>query len=289
MNLHLATSLMSAAILAAPNAFAAPVFYDNRAAFEAAAGPLSFESFETVPDSIGTVSGFTCQFAGFNFSYPCGGLCSVFPTNVQLPLGATLPPPPGTSLDNAITDGSNAIFYINLAGIETKGRFSFVGSKAFGIDATVDRTDGNFEGKVADSSVTVVSANGASYYRNLTATTIPKSPQFVGVVDPEGINQVVFNFGSSGPPGLVQSTLFAAFDSLSYSGSVSPPASSGPTLSPSGNPSLSPPSPPAVIRNSPVLEITSHSRARHAVEVIAVFRLLMMIQMLQMRLSSCQG
>jgi len=63
--MNLGTFLMSAALAmaTAPNAFAVPVFYTDRAAFEAAAGSgLQSESFETVGPVQTIDSGFSLIF-----------------------------------------------------------------------------------------------------------------------------------------------------------------------------------------------------------------------------------
>ena len=152
--------------LASSSANAAPVYFTDRASFDAAAGGgLNFESFEAdfaVADTI--------VFAGFTVS-ETGGIGAL----------AQLRDFPGT-LDAAITDGTGALSYDDNNG-SVGTFFSFVSPiTAFSLDiTTMPGSTVTIGGSVSDSLV-------------LTADT----PSFWGVIDMDGITSISFD-ASGGP------------------------------------------------------------------------------------------
>lgn len=153
------------AFVACP-AFAAPVYFTDRASFDAATGGgLNFESFEAdfaVADTI--------VFAGFTVSETLGidalGQLRDFPGLV----------------DGAITDGTGALVYDDNG--ESIGTFFSFASPitAFGLD-------------IATSPGSTV-AIGGSVSDNLTL--IDNTPSFWGVIDIAGITSITFD-ASGGP------------------------------------------------------------------------------------------
>lgn len=153
------------AVAACP-AFAAPVYFVDRASFDAATGGgLNFESFEAdfaVADTI--------VFAGFTVSETLGvnalGQLRDFPGLV----------------DGAITDGTGALVYDD-NGDSVGTFFSFAGPiTAFGLDIATN----------PGSTVTI----GGSVNDSLVLTT--DTPSFWGVIDMAGITSLSFN--ASGEP-----------------------------------------------------------------------------------------
>ena len=221
--MNLATAvLMITAMAAAPNAFAVPVFYTDRAAFEAAAGSgLQSESFETVGQVQTIDSGFSLIF------FPDSNNPEfVFASDEQAP-GTQLTAANSGSLGltNAITDGSGALTYTlngfgNLFGFNVSDtgipELSALNNSitAFGIDITTS---------VATSG-SALSVDTSSTSASNAFTTNADTPQFVGFVDPEGITSV-------GYTNTVESAYNVAFDRLSYRVvSVSPASTSEYTL-----------------------------------------------------------
>ena len=166
----------------------APVYYSDRASFDAATGGgLSFESFEQDFASSASVA-FT-DFAvsenndgsGFDILYQLRGKPFVLGT-------ATL-----GSVSNAFTDGTGALAYID-NGNSVTTFFSFsTPITAFGLDVTTD-----------EASSIAVGGGSISIVFNTAANT----PQFLGVIDTNGIAQVTFNDS--------EQRALVAFDSLSY-------------------------------------------------------------------------
>jgi hypothetical protein len=153
------------AFVACP-AFAAPVYFTDRASFDAATGGgLNFESFEAdfaVADTI--------VFTGFTVSETLG-----------INALAQLRNFPGT-LDAAITDGTGALSYDDNG--DSVGTFFLFASPitAFGLDITTrPGSTVTIGGSVSDSLV-------------LTADT----PSFWGVIDMDGITSI--SFDASGEP-----------------------------------------------------------------------------------------
>lgn len=160
-----ALAVLILGVVACP-AFAAPVYFTDRASFDASAGGgLNFESFEAdfaVADTI--------VFAGFTVSETLG-------TDAL----AQLRNFPGV-FDVAITDGTGALSYDD-NGDSVGTFFSFASPiTAFGMDITVD----------TDSTVTI--GGSASGSLALTADT----PSFWGVIDTAGITSI--SFDASGQP-----------------------------------------------------------------------------------------
>ena len=152
--------------LASSSANAAPVYFTDRASFDAAAGGgLNYESFEAdfaVADTI--------VFAGFTVSETLGinglGQLRDFPGLV----------------DGAITDGTGALGYDD-NGDSVGTFFSFASPiTAFGLDITTK----------PGSTVTI----GGSVSDSLALTS--DTPLFWGVIDMDGITSISFN--ASGEP-----------------------------------------------------------------------------------------
>jgi len=231
---------MSAALAmaTAPNTVAEPVFYTDRAAFEAAAGSgLQSESFETVGPVQTTeiteegVSPFNVSVIVFpdsnNPEFIFLGQ-DVVPDSIgQLTAASTV----GLGLTNAITDGTGALTFksdiISSSSVVFGFRKGFGGApfeplgipvlnssiEAFGIDITTSVA------KV--TSPLIVSDINNTMPAGFDYTTEANTPQFVGVIDPEGFDVVGFvGLGFSNN---------VAFDRLSYR-VVSPASTSEYTL-----------------------------------------------------------
>jgi len=152
--------------LASSSAYAAPVYFTDRASFDAAAGTgLNFESFEADFATADTI-----VFAGFTVSETLG-----------INILAQLRNFPGV-LDAAITDGTGALSYDD--NDDSVGTFfSFVSPiTAFGLDITTS----------PDSTVTI----GGSISDSLVLTA--DTPSFWGVIDMDGITSISFD-ASGGP------------------------------------------------------------------------------------------
>ena len=193
--MNLATFMISAtlAMTTAPNAFADPVFYDNRAAFNAAAGSgLSFESFENPPFptrgrdeiSFNTLPPFTFTVTN----------------NVPFQTDPVQLNDPGP----AVTEGTAGLFYVYAFPMASAGpnngifQFPFP-ILAFGIDFTT-----------RDNTASEVMVLGGNSPGMTSFSTFAGSPRFVGVVDPDGISSVTF---IPGPTGI---SFPLGFDSLSF-------------------------------------------------------------------------
>jgi hypothetical protein len=153
------------AFVACP-AFAAPVYFTDRASFDAATGGgLNFESFEADFATADTI-----VFAGFTVSETLGinilGQLRDFPGLV----------------DGAITDGTGALVYDDNGG-SVGTFFSFTSPiTAFGLDiATKPGSTVTIGGSVSDSLV-----------------LIDDTPSFWGVIDMDGIASI--SFDASGEP-----------------------------------------------------------------------------------------
>jgi hypothetical protein len=162
-----AIAVVCFAFIACP-VFAAPVYFTDRASFDAATGGgLNFESFEAdfaVADTI--------VFAGFTVSETLG-----------INALAQLRNFPGV-LDAAITDGTGALSYDDNGG-SIGTFFSFASPiTAFGLDITTH----------PDSTVTI----GGSVSDSLVLTA--DTPSFWGVIDTAGITSI--SFDASGGPNL---------------------------------------------------------------------------------------
>ena len=171
------TVLFLGATAARRKAMAAPTYYDNRAAFNTAAGSgRSFESFEDAFTPAASVN-----FGDFTFAETLSdGINEVgrFKDFDQ----------PNYEI---ATDGEYSLKYCD----ETNsiGTFSFSNPIiAFGIDITTD----------ADTSVTI----GGDVSQTISMTAI--TPKFWGVIDPDGITDVTFDAAGG--------FYCIYFDSLSY-------------------------------------------------------------------------
>ena len=153
------------ACLFAGSANATPIFFSDRASFDASTGgSLSFESFES--DFAVTP---TIAFAGFTVS-ETGGVNAL----------AQLRNFPG-AVDGAITDGTGAIGYDD-NGSSIGSFFSFTSLvNAIGLD-------------IATSQASIITIGGSV---SDTISLAAGTPSFWGVIDMAGITSLTFNFSRS--------------------------------------------------------------------------------------------
>ena len=225
--MNLGTFLMSAALAmaTAPNAVANPVFYTDRSAFEAATPPLSptisgeliMESFDFVTP-VQTIDGFPVLiFPSINtpgFVFSPGDAPVLLDSSNSASLG----------LNNAITDGSGALT-LTTSGGDANIFFTFNAnpsitpelSATFNSSITAFGLDITTSGATSNSQLNILFDDfGLPSSTQFFFTTNADSPQFVGVVFPDGFNEVFFQFEEFAAP------INVAFDRLSY---VIPPMS----------------------------------------------------------------
>jgi hypothetical protein len=187
LRLACVATVIAAGLIGAATADAAPVFYNSRAAFDAATGGgLAFESFEkhwapAVPTVV--FDGFTVQESG---GYNALAQLRNYPS--------------GAGISNAITNGTGALWYDD-NGSSVGTFFNFTSPiDAFGMDITT-------------SSAATITVGGS--VATSTSTGV-NSPQFFGVIDTAGLTSL--SFSASGGPNI-------GFDSASYGEVVPEPAS----------------------------------------------------------------
>ena len=178
-------ALMSVAAygLLAGQVSAAPIFFSDRASFDAAAGALNFESFE---DSwVGGSA--SVSFDGFTLNETGGSNQIHHASDFLSGIGAS------------ITDGSDAAFYQD-NGASTGNFFSFANPvTAFGLDITANfTTTMGISGSVSDS---------LALSTNISA--------FWGVIDLAGLTTLSFD-ASGGHGSGPNSWDGVGFDSVSY-------------------------------------------------------------------------
>ena len=163
------------------SATAVPVFFTDRAAFDAATGVgLSFESFETPFSSSATVA-----FSGFSVS-ESGGTNLIHHATTSNPW------------ISAITDGDGAMFYQD-NGSSIGMFFSFNSPiNAIGMDITVNNTT---------PPNTLMIGGGVAYTLAFSANN---TPMFWGVIDDTGIGTITFDGVNTG------SASYIGFDAVSY-------------------------------------------------------------------------
>jgi len=191
------TVLLLGATAARYKAMAAPTFYTDRAAFNAASGSgLSFESFEDDFNAASVNFGdFTVTETGSNYG----------PSNDAVQRAN----PQGSNDVGGNTDGTYTLRIIEDG--TSIGTFSFPDPiTKFGIDITFQNTAGLTIGGDVSQSI------------SMTANT----PKFWGVIDPDGIDELTF-------AAEYQYGLSMYFDSLSYGGVVTEQPSSIPSEAPS--------------------------------------------------------
>ena len=181
--MKLAIALLLAVTATPHKAVATPVFYTDRASFDAAAGPLSLESFESFSNGASVV------FDDFT-------LTETSVADYQSKLYHLNSGSYESFASAAVTHGSQAVYYDDNG--NSVGTFAFTSPiTAFGLDVTTTQ----------DSSITV---GGGDF-----TTTFDRSANtagFWGVIKPTGISQL--SFSASGDPKV-------AFDQLSYGEAVS--------------------------------------------------------------------
>jgi len=162
------TAVCAVFFAAAGSASAVPVYYNNRAAFQAAAtGTLTTESFETPSPNAATLT-----FPDFQVSETGGTNVVGFASNN-----------PGV-INFAITNGMDAIGYDdNGASIGTFFNFTDGGVLAFGLD-------------ISSSAGTTVTIGGGAISDSVVLAAA--QPQFWGVIDTAAISTVTFD-ASGGP------------------------------------------------------------------------------------------
>jgi len=160
------------------SSWASPIYFTDRSAFQASAGSLLLESFEGPLQGDSTLS-----YTGFQVSETGGGLNAVVtcPTNCI------------TALSNALTDGSNYIWFDdNDNSIASFFNFSGGSAFAFGLDLTTHVSSSLTFGGGAVSDTLSLGAN---------------APSFWGVVDTSGFSSITIS--PSGGPNI-------AFDNVEY-------------------------------------------------------------------------
>lgn len=150
----------------AGQAGAAPVFYNSRANFQAAAGTLTAQSFENILVSLPQA---TLTFPGFTVS-ETNGVNAITSTAVNSVFG-TIP----------VTDGNVAIWFDDNG--DSIGTFEF-GSpiRAFGVDVTVN----------VSGLMTIGGDLSTSF------ALVANTPAFFGVIDTDSFDTITFS-AAAGP------------------------------------------------------------------------------------------
>lgn len=159
-------SIAAVSLLSAAAVSAAPIYYNSRASFQAAAGSLSMEGFEG-PGQLGAVHTYT----DFQVS-ETNGVNAI--TNYLA----------NSCCVNPVTEGRNAIWFDDNGGsIGTFYNFTGGGVYAFGLDITANEASTVAIGGAAISDSLVLAGN---------------QPQFWGVIDTSPISAITFD-ASGGP------------------------------------------------------------------------------------------
>lgn len=160
------------------SASAAPIFFTERAEFNAAAGALSFEGFE----GSWTQTGGVANFDGFSISETAGNANNLY--HAEQAGGGSF----------SVTEGSDSVWFDDLNGASL-GNFIFSANAitALGFDITVTR----------ENSPLVSVTGGVSD----TIALVENTSSFWGVIDLSGFNSISFDVSGSG---------WVGFDAVSY-------------------------------------------------------------------------